>query len=125
MKIKDRYERDSRLYQQNLNQMIQDVSRQREAKYPKYCELIPLMAKEPGLEMKGQESGEIFKIPWEEVIHKHVRASDNVDIGDVDKVGNEFIEVREGVVRIIYTIFQNSTSITMTEAHYGSMYPVA
>ena len=47
--------------------------------------------------MKGQESGEVLKIPWEEVIHKHVRTSDNVDIGDVDKVGNEFIVVREGV----------------------------
>ena len=58
------------------------------------------MAKEPGLEMRGQESGEIFKIPWEEVIHKHVRTSDNVDIGDVDKVGNEFIVVREGVVNV-------------------------
>ena len=72
----------------------------REAKYPQYRELIPLMDKEPGLEMRGQESGEIFKIPWEEVIHKHVRTSDNVDIGDVDKVGNEFIVVREGVVSI-------------------------
>ena len=83
------------------------------------------MAKEPGLEMKGQESGEIFKIPWQEVIHKHVRASDNVDIGDVDKVGNEFIVVREGVVSMHDTIFQNSTSITMMEARYGSTYPVA
>jgi hypothetical protein len=33
------------------------------------------------------------------VIHKHVRTSDNVDIGDVDRVGNEFVVVREGVVK--------------------------
>ena len=58
------------------------------------------MAKEPGVEMRGQESSEILKIPWEEVIHKHIRTSDNIDIGDVDKVGNEFIVVREGVVSV-------------------------
>ena len=55
------------------------------------------MAKEPGLELKGEDSGETLKIPWEDVIHKHVRTLDNVDIGDVDRVGNEFIVVREGV----------------------------
>ena len=99
--IKDRYERDSPPLQAEFeSNEYKDISKQREAKYPQYRELIPLMAKEPGLEMKGQESGEIFKIPWEEVIHKHVRTSDNVDIGDVDKVGNEFIVVREGVVSI-------------------------
>lgn len=40
-------------------------------------------------------------IPWEQIIHKHVRTSDNVDIGDVDKVGNEFIIVRDGVANIL------------------------
>jgi hypothetical protein len=40
----------------------------------------------------------------EEVIHKRVKTTDNVDIGDVDTVGNEFIVVREGVanVRLYY-----------------------
>jgi hypothetical protein len=99
--IKDRYERDGPPPPAEFeSNEYKDISRQREAKYPQYRELIPLMAREPGLEMKGQESGEILKIPWEEVIHKHVRASDNVDIGDVDKVGNGFIVVREGVVSI-------------------------
>ena len=82
------------------------------------------MAKEPGLEMKGQESGETFKIPWEEVIHKHVRASDNVDIGDVDKVGNEFIVVREGVVSVHLYYIPKQYINTMMEARYGLMYPV-
>ena len=63
-------------------------------------ELIPFMAKEPGLEIKTQRMDEELKIPWEEIIHKHVRTTDNVDIGDVDKVGNEFIVVREGVVNV-------------------------
>ncbi|HEY7777632.1 MAG TPA: hypothetical protein VIA09_03745 [Nitrososphaeraceae archaeon] len=58
------------------------------------------MSKEPDLQLKGQESGDILTIPWEQVIHKHVRTSDNVDIGDVDKVGNEFIVVRDGVASI-------------------------
>ena len=75
--------------------------------------------------MKGQESGEILKIPWEEVIHKHVRASDNVDIGDVDKVGNGFLVVREGVVSIHLYHIPNSISITTTEARYGLAYEVA
>lgn len=97
--IKDKYERDSPPLPPESNQH-KDISKQREVNDPQYRELIPLMAKEPGLEMKGQESGEILKIPWEDVIHKHVRTSDNVDIGDVDKVGNEFIVVREGVVSV-------------------------
>jgi len=29
-----------------------------------------------------------------------VRTSDNIDIGDVDKVGNEFIVIRDGVANI-------------------------
>lgn len=97
--IKDKYERDSPPLPPESNQH-KDISKQREVNDPQYRELIPLMAKEPGLEMKGQESGEILKIPWEDVIHKHVRTSDNVDIGDVDKVGNEFIVVREGVASV-------------------------
>jgi len=99
--IKDNYERDSPpLPPEHESSQHKDISKQREVNDPQYRELIPLMAKEPGLEMRGQESGEILKIPWEEVIHKHVRTSDNVDIGDVDKVGNEFIVVREGVVSV-------------------------
>ena len=99
--IKDKYERDSPpLPAEFESTEYKDISRKREAKYPEYRELIPLMAKEPGVEMRGQESSEILKIPWEEVIHKHIRTSDNIDIGDVDKVGNEFIVVREGVVSV-------------------------
>jgi hypothetical protein len=63
-------------------------------------ELIPFMAKEPGLEIKTQRMDEELKIPWEEIIHKHVRTTDNIDIGDVDKVGNEFIVVREGFANV-------------------------
>jgi hypothetical protein len=98
--IKDRFERDSPpLPAEFESKEHRDLSKQHAEKRPEYRDLIPLMAKEPGLEMKGEESGESLNIPWEEVIHKHVRTSDNVDIGDVDRVGNEFIVVREGVVK--------------------------
>lgn len=36
------------------------------------------MAKEPGVSLKDQQSGEALNIPWEEIIHKHVRTIDNV-----------------------------------------------
>src|SRR5215207_11101603 len=63
-------------------------------------ELIPFMAKEPGLEIKTELMEEELKIPWEEIIHKHVRTTDNIDIGDIDKVGDEFVVVREGVANV-------------------------
>jgi len=99
--VKDRFERDSPpLPEEFKTKEYQDFSKVKESKYPQYRELIPLMAKEPGLEIRGEQSGESLKIPWEEVIHKHVRTSDNNDMGDVDRVGNEFIVVREGVVDV-------------------------
>ena len=93
--VKDKFERDSPPLGAEL-----ESAKQTESISTQNQELIPPMAKEPGLEMRGQESGETLHIPWEEVIHKHVMTSDNIDMGDVDKVGNEFIVVREGVVKI-------------------------
>jgi len=99
--IKDKFERDSPpLPKEFKSKEYQDFLKERETKYPQFRELIPLMAKEPGLEIRGDQSGESLHIPWEEVIHKHVRTSDNNDIGDVDRVGNEFIVVREGTVKV-------------------------
>jgi hypothetical protein len=99
--IKDKFERDSPpLPEEFKSKEYEDFLKERETKYPQFRELIPLMAKEPGLEIRGDQSGESLHIPWEEVIHKHVRTSDNNDIGDVDRVGNEFIVVREGTVKV-------------------------
>jgi hypothetical protein len=99
--VKQRFERDEPpLASEFESKEYADLSKQYESKYPQYHELIPLMAKEPGLLMQGKESGDILHIPWEEVIHKHVMTSDNIDMGDVDRVGNEFIVVREGVVKV-------------------------
>jgi hypothetical protein len=93
--VKDKYQRDD----PPLSSEIQEAERSGEG-YTSYHEVIPFMAKEPGLELKGEKTGDVQKIPWEDIIHKHVRTVDNVDIGDVDRVGNEFIVVREGVVKI-------------------------
>lgn len=96
--VKQRYERDSPPMPSEIQSNEQAAKGEQE--YPEYHEVIPFMAKEPGIELKGSDSGRILTIPWEEVIHKHVRTSDNIDIGDVDRVGNEFIIVREGVANI-------------------------
>ena len=88
--IKQKYQRDSPPLESELE----------EAEKGKDYELIPFMAKEPGLEIKTPSMDEELKIPWEEIIHKHVRTTDNVDIGDVDRVGDQFIVVREGVANV-------------------------
>jgi hypothetical protein len=63
------------------------------------------MAKEPGTEIPVDFSGTTYNIPWDEIIHKHVRTGDNVEVGYVERIGNEFIVVREGVSDIhIYYI---------------------
>jgi hypothetical protein len=88
--IKQKYQRDSPPLESELE----------EAEKGKDYELIPFMAKEPGLEIKTPSMDEELKIPWEEIIHKHVRTTDNIDIGDVDRIGNQFIVVREGVANV-------------------------
>ena len=93
--VKDKYERKD----PPLSSEVQEAERTGDG-YNSYHEIIPFMAKEPGLELKGQRTGEVLKIPWEDVIHKHVMTADNVDMGDVDRIGNEFIVVREGVANI-------------------------
>lgn len=93
--IKDKYERDD----PPLPSEIKEAERSGQG-FAGYHEVIPFMAKEPDLQLKGKESGDVLTIPWEDVIHKHVRTADNVDIGDVDRLGNEFIVVREGVANI-------------------------
>ncbi len=89
--ISQKYQRDSPPLDTELEHMDQGE---------KDRELIPSMAQEPGLEIKTSSMDEGLKIAWDEIIHKHVRAADNVDLGDVDKVGNEFIVVREGFANV-------------------------
>lgn len=88
--LKEKYQRDS----PPLESELQDIEKGND------FQLIPFMVKEPGLEIKTQTMKEELKIPWEDIIHKHIRTTDNIDIGDVDRVGNEFIVVREGVAQV-------------------------
>ena len=104
--IKNKYERDSPPSESELqNQEYLERKSKVESSHPQFLHGIPFMAKEPGVSLKDQQSGQTLDIPWEEVIHKRVKTTDNVDIGDVEKVGNEFIVVREGVAKVhIYYI---------------------
>jgi hypothetical protein len=104
--IKNKYERDSPPSESELqNQEYLERKSKVESSHPQFLHGIPFMAKEPGVSLKNQQSGQTLTIPWEEVIHKRVKTTDNVDIGDVEKVGNEFIVVREGVAKVhIYYI---------------------
>jgi hypothetical protein len=99
--IKDKYHRDSPPSESEFRtQEYQERKQKIDSDYPQFVHGIPFMAKEPGLSLKDEQSGEALNIPWEEVVHKHVRTTDNVDIGDVERVGNEFIVVRQGVAKV-------------------------
>jgi hypothetical protein len=74
-----------------------EQKRKVEANYPQFLHGIPWMAREPGVQLRTERSGQILDIPWEEVIHKRVKTTDDVDMGDIERVGNDFIVVREGV----------------------------
>ncbi len=98
---KDRYERDSPPTESEFQtEEYMEQRRKVDSTYPQFIHGIPWMAKEPGVQLQTEQSGETLSIPWEEVIHKRVKTTDNVDIGDIELVGNEFIVVREGVARV-------------------------
>jgi len=96
--IKDKYERGSPPSPSEFQtEQYLEQKRRIESDYPQFLHGIPWMAREPGVHVKTEQSGDILHIPWEEVIHKRVKTTDDVDIGDIQRVGNEFIVVREGV----------------------------
>jgi len=95
--IKNRYQRDDPPSESELKtQEYQERMRTVEATYPQFLHGVPFMAKEPRTEIPVDYSGSTYNIPWDKIIHKGVRATDNVDIGNVERVGNEFVVVREG-----------------------------
>lgn len=70
-------------------------------KYPQvFVNGIPFMAKEPGIQLESKRLGETLNIPWSEVIFKRVKTTDDIDIGDIETVANEYVVVREGVGKI-------------------------
>lgn len=99
--IKDKYQRDSPPSESEFKtQEYEEQMRKTESTYPQFRYGVPFMAKESGVALESETSGKTLNIPWEEVIHKRVRTTDNIDIGDIETVGNEFIVVREGDVKI-------------------------
>src|SRR5215203_4376168 len=83
----------------------QERVRQVESAHPQFVHGVPLMAKEPPTEISVDYSGTTYNIPWDQLIHKHARTTDSVEIGYVERIGNEFIVVREGVSNVhIYYI---------------------
>jgi hypothetical protein len=70
-------------------------------KYPQvFVNGIPFMAKEPGIQLESKRLGGTLNIPWSEVIFKRVKTTDDIDIGDIETVANEYVVVREGVGKI-------------------------
>ena len=99
--IKDRYQRNAPPSESEFRtQEYEERKRKIDSAHPQFLHGVPFMAHEPGVTLKDVQSGEALEIPWEEVIHKHVRTIDDADIGDVEKVGNEFIVVRQGVAKV-------------------------
>jgi len=104
--IKDRFERDSPPSpSESQTPEYQERVRQVESAHPQFVHGVPLMAKEPSTEISVDYSGTTYNIPWDQLIHKHARTTDSVEIGYVERIGNEFIVVREGVSNVhIYYI---------------------
>jgi hypothetical protein len=103
--IKSRYERDSPPTPEEFkSEEYQRRVRTVDADNPQFVHGVPYMAKEPSTEIPVDYSGTTYDIPWDQLIHKHVRTSDNVEVGYVERIGNEFVVVREGVgdVHIFY-----------------------
>jgi hypothetical protein len=103
--IKGRFERDSPPSPSELQTPeYQEHVRHVESANPQFVHGVPWMAKEPSTEISVDYSGTTYNIPWDQLIHKHARTTDNVEIGYVERIGNEFIVVREGVsdVHIYY-----------------------
>jgi hypothetical protein len=96
--IKGRFERDSPPSPSELQTPeYQEQVRHVESANPQFVHGVPWMAKEPSTEISVDYSGTTYNIPWDQLIHKHARTTDNVEIGYVERIGNEFIVVREGV----------------------------
>lgn len=97
--VKDHFERDS---PPSPSEFQTDTYRQQmlgvEANYPQFAHGVPWMAtKEPSAEIPVDYSDTTYKIPWDQLIHKHVRTTDNIEVGYVERIGDEFVVVREGV----------------------------
>ena len=99
--IKSKWERNSPPSESEIQtQEYQEQKKKVDEEKPQFLHGVPFMAPEPGVSTKSETTGEEVNIEWAEVIHKHVRADDSIDMGDVERVGNEFVVVRQGVAKV-------------------------
>jgi hypothetical protein len=112
--IKDRFERDSPPSSSSSSSEPQTLEHQElmrdvESVHPQFVHGVPWLAKEPSMEISANYSERTYNIPWDQLIHKHAKTTDNVEIGYVERIGDEFIVVREGVSNVhIYYIPKTS-----------------
>jgi hypothetical protein len=99
--IKDRFERDSPPSpSESQTTEYQGRVSQAESVHPQFVHGVSRMAKEPLMEISADYSGRTYKIPWDQLIHKHAKTTDKVEIGYVERIGDEFIVIREGVSNV-------------------------
>lgn len=100
--VKEKFEREQPPLPSELEtQEYVERKTKMDKEFPQFVDGVPFMAKEPDIVLTlDPNKNEQLKIPWNEVVNKHVRSSDNVDIGDIEQVGNGYIVVREGVAKI-------------------------
>src|SRR5918999_1006246 len=98
--IKSKCERDSPPSESEIQTQYSEQRNKIESEQPQSLHGVPFMARESGVTSRSDLTGEELNIEWAEVIHKHVRAADDVDMGDVERVGNEFIVIRQGVAKV-------------------------
>ena len=99
--IKDRFERDSPPSSSEAqNPEYQARGSRVESFPPQFEQGVPWMAKESSTQISADYSERTNNIPWDQLIHKHARTTDKVEIGYVERIGDEFIVVREGVSNV-------------------------
>ncbi len=105
--IKDRFERDAPpSLSESQTSEYQERVRQVESVHPHFVHSAPRMTKEPSVQISGNDySDATYNVPWDQLIHKHVRTTDKAEIGYVERIADNFIVVREGVSNVhIYYI---------------------
>jgi hypothetical protein len=98
--VKSKYERNSPPSETELQTQEYLEQKQKAKSENQLVHGVPFMARESGVVTQSNITGKEVKIEWAEVIHKDVRAADEIDIGYVERVGKEFIVVRQGVAKV-------------------------
>ncbi|HXG06111.1 MAG TPA: hypothetical protein VNI77_02155 [Nitrososphaera sp.] len=96
--VNDRFERDSPQSPSEFQTSAhRERIRSREENYLQSFHGIPWVAKELSTEIPVDYSGTDYDVPWDQLIQRPVRTADNIEVGYVERVGSEFVVVRERV----------------------------